>query len=280
MPNLIQVIVDGSSLLLPMNIRSLVIIIDTVTSGFISSGSVFHIWHKDARSMGIPWDASAEFVKYAVEQLSTISGAVCVSRSASQNSVQAKGYRWAFRFETLSDNPREPSLLVDSSGMSFSDSFNSEMALSAQHLSTAVIGWVANDGDEYMCTLRTASYIAGSSTSTLSFEFVVMPGDEELRLDVDPDPIAKIIYPTSNDLIRNSVNNDNSKAITADPQLRSSGFTDVIINVDTEPPAVEQVLAQVSTTPDGIYTVGDILYFEVLFSKPVVVSRLSHECTR
>ena len=46
---------------------------------------------------------------------------------------------------------------------------------------------------------------------------------------------------------------------------------DQIISINTSPPSVVGIAPQDSTTPSGTYAVGDSLFFEVVFDKPVKV---------
>ena len=60
-------------------------------------------------------------------------------------------------------------------------------------------------------------------------------------------------------------------SIQADPKLGSISVAKHI-TINTAPPVVTSIIPQESSTPNGIYAVGDTLFFEVSFDKPVKVS--------
>ena len=119
-----------------------------------------------------------------------------------------------------------------------------------------------------------ATYTHGSGTVTLHFKFQVMEGDNSDGLDVLNQPDASLILShPEEDLIILHTNGDASSSISADLML--SGMTisnDRVIRIDTNQPLVTNISPQSLTTPDGTYAVGDILTFQVVFDKPVVVS--------
>jgi hypothetical protein len=118
-----------------------------------------------------------------------------------------------------------------------------------------------------------ATYTHGSGTRTLHFEFRVIEGDSLDRLDVSNEPDASLILPSPHDdTITLLTNGASSSPVTADSALRgifiSYGHD---ISIDTTPPSVTSISPQASTTPDGMYAVGDVLTFQVTFDKPVEV---------
>uniref|UniRef100_A0A7S4JS32 Calx-beta domain-containing protein n=1 Tax=Odontella aurita TaxID=265563 RepID=A0A7S4JS32_9STRA len=268
-----EVAVKGMPVL-PMNVNSTVAIIDTFTTGRISASSHFFIWYRNVRTVKIPWDASATFLKNAVEGLSTVTGSICVSRSASPNSAESNGSRWAIRFESLTEDPSDPLLRVDSSGMQMLGPSSGGMSLHLLIANAPVAGWVTNDGNANMCFTRVAKYMAGSGTKTLSFQFLVKPGDYTARLDVTSDSLARISFFDSGGEIFSAANHDISKALAADLSLHSSQLpSDVVLAIDSQPPSITSIMVQTLSTPNGTYAVGDSLFFEINFTQPVVVDK-------
>ena len=244
---------------------------DISTEGTIAEGSYFTVTYKGARSKRIAWTASAIEFKNAIESISSINGDVCVSRALSPNALNAGGYRWMFRFEDISEEVVE--IDVDDGGLEFVEPNGG--FLSAQIVTTNIISsdWVSVDGDMSMCTARSATYVGGSGTTELHFEFQVLPGDSAERLDISDYAGSKLLFPSPKDNISLLINSPGTSTITVDPNLESRGLeSDQNIEIDSTPPAVAAIAPQQSTTPDGSYAVGDTLFFEISFDKPVEVS--------
>lgn len=265
-----EVAVSGTPAL-PLNVQSSIFVIDISTADAVLPGSFFNIVYEGKTSKPIPWDASASDVKDAVESLSSTTGDACVSRAPS---LSAAGFRWAIRFTDMSD---ASSMQVDGGGLAFSG--NSGSIVSQVTVTNEVLsGWVVDDGDASTCSTRTAPYVGGSSTDSLTFKFVILPGDSSTRLDIFG---AEIIYPTAEDSISLRINGPETSLIQADPGIEGVSIsTDQVISVDTTPPSVVSITPQGSTTPDGTYAVGDTLYFEVSFDKAVEVSLELLDCTK
>ena len=85
---------------IPINVKSSIVIIDLAELGTSYSKSCFYIWYKGHRSISIPWNAPSDFVKHALEGISSLKGSVCVSRSKSIYS----GFRWAIRLRHALDD--------------------------------------------------------------------------------------------------------------------------------------------------------------------------------
>jgi len=120
---------------------------------------------------------------------------------------------------------------------------------------------------------RTATYVEGSGTKILVFNLAILPGDDVVRLDVSEAVGAELLFPTVDDSISLLVNGHESTPTQADPKVEGIGLPlEQNIVVDTTPPSITSITPQVSTTPDGVYAVGDTVFLEVTFAKPVTVS--------
>lgn len=120
---------------------------------------------------------------------------------------------------------------------------------------------------------RTATYVDGSSTKSLVFNFVVLQGDDTARLDISETMGAELLFPTFDDSILLLVNGPGPSPIQADPKISGISLpVDQTIAIDTTPPYVTSITPQDSTTPNGVYAVGDTVFLEVSFDKPVEVS--------
>ncbi len=257
---------------LPLDIQSTIFVVDTSTDGTMVAGSYFRISYKNAESGRIPWNASAKEVKLAVESLSTVAGNVCVSRSMSPNALSAGGFRWAMRFESLSDDINE--VRANGEGLKFVGGTGGNLLTETVERNKAFENWVSIEGDADMCTTSTAKFVGGSGTKDLIFRYQFLQGDSAERLNVNQSIGARIRYPTIGDgisLLRNSARTSSMALI--DPSIDSKGIELTNrIQIDTARPSVVGIRPQLSTTPDGTYTAGDTLFFEVIFDKAVEVS--------
>ena len=222
--------------------------------------------YKGTESAPIPWDATSLHVKRAVESIATVLGDVCVSRYPSPNALGGDGYRWAIRLENIDDDPFE--LDISSYGMSFST--EGSLQIDVMPTTDSVLdGWSPDEGDIDICAVRSATYINGSGTKSLRFRFQVLHGDDSDRLEVADE--AQLIL-SNTDSISLLVNGPEQSSILADISLDGKSFNPGhSLNVNTDRPRVTSVIPQTSTTVDGQYTVGDVLYFEVTFDKVVEV---------
>ena len=269
-----EVTVRGSPQL-PLNVRSTVIVVETAATEPITSSSSFVLEYRDASTRDIPWDASSEFIKFELERLATVKGDVCVSRS--QSTSPHHGYRWAIRFDGLTEDPSLDLFVVEGDGMGMGMGLGMvervSMDVSVLTLSAPMLGWSFDGGDTRMCAGRTATYKDGSGSSVLTFEYLSMQGDGVDSVDVTSDLDGAIMLPLDSDAISAITNHDASLAVAADLALGNNRLSDdVIITIDTSPPSVVGV-KPASATADGTYAVGDSLFFEVSFTKPVRVSK-------
>ena len=272
--NLDRLVVVQGSPGLPLNVQSSIAVVDISTTDVILPVSYFNVIYKGEKSERIPWNASASEVKHAIESLPNIIGDVCVSRAPSPNSISAGGFRWAIRFVDISDVTIE--IQVDDAGLDFSGTGG---ALTTNFITANSIlsGWVPDDGDTSMCTTRLATYIDGSGSKHLTFNFKVLPGDATERLDISSSIGAELILPPLEDTVSLLVNSAGMSPIKVDPNIEGIILpSDQIVSIDTTPPSVVSITPQDSTTPNGIYAVGDTLFFELSFEKPVEVSIHSH----
>ena len=128
--------------------------------------------------------------------------------------------------------------------------------------------------DVNTCTARAATYVNGSGTNSLTFNYTVLPGDDIERLGISEDMGIELQFPSSNDSIYLHVNSLETSPVQVDASI--AGFNlppELHISIDTSPPAITSIVPQASTTQSGGYAVGDTLYFEISFDKAVEVSR-------
>mmetsp|Transcript_9659 Transcript_9659/g.20406 ORF Transcript_9659/g.20406 Transcript_9659/m.20406 type:complete len:534 (+) Transcript_9659:665-2266(+) len=255
---------------LPLNVQSSIAVVDTSTTDSILPGSYFNVLYKGETTERIPWNASASEVEHALELLPSITGDVCVSRAPSPNSASAGGFRWAIRFVDISDVTFE--IQIDDAGLDFSG-MGGYLATNLITTDSVLSGWIPDDGDMSMCTTRSAIYVGGSGSKQLGFQFKILPGDAVGSLGTINSIGAELTFPTPGDEASLLVNSSEKSPIKVDPSIEGIGLpSDQIITIDTAPPSVVGITPQGSNTPDGIYAVGDSLFFEVSFDKPVDVS--------
>ena len=126
--------------------------------------------------------------------------------------------------------------------------------------------------DESTCTTRTAAYVSGSATKTLTFNFIIRSGDDTTRLDISETIGAELLFPTNEDSISLLTNSPVTSPIQIDGTIEVISLpTDLDISIDTTPPVVMSITPQTSMTPNGMYAVGDTLFFEISFYKAVEV---------
>ena len=252
----------------PLRIDSTVAVIDTFASEPIKDGSHFFLTYSGAISELIPWDASALEVKNKIESIFDISGAVCVSRDQSPNAMG--GFRWVIRLESIDDDVFE--LGVDSSGMNFSGANGGSIQM--QHITTdgSLAGWAPNDGNLHTCATRSATYLQGSGSRSLHFRFQVLNGDYAESFDINGDSGMELMLWGLDD-VSLLINTQDQSPTKADINIEGiSLLPEQNITITTDPPTVTSIIPQPSTTPNGLYAVGDALYFELKFDKPVEVS--------
>ena len=143
---------------------------------------------------------------------------------------------------------------------------------------TASMRPVGSATSDYTCLCRFAYYTAGSASDALEFTYTVMPGDQTLSLDLDRNATIELdggsmkltaTTPTLDANLKFNFNDVDLPFGHADPSGKARNHV-----IDTTAPTVDQSGAHVvvSNTVDGTYTVGDILYFAVKFTKPVILS--------
>lgn len=117
-----------------------------------------------------------------------------------------------------------------------------------------------------------ASYVFGKDTATLTFRYTAQEGDMALPLAYDG--VDALSMTDSVGRIFAAANGDPGFRVATlrlpIPMTTGSLSNTRDIQIDTlEPPRVVSVS---SSTPDGVYTAGDVLQVTVTFSTPVVVS--------
>ena len=250
---------------IPINVNSSIVIIDVAELGTSYSKSYFYIWYKGQRSMSIPWDASSSFVKYALEKIVTMTGSVCVSRAVSI--LNSGGFRWAVRFQSNLDDFND-GLSIQTADVR-SDHEASNVSLTHVVTNEPLQNWTVIDGENNMCTDRSADYLEGSGTKTLIFQYQVLPWDNINTLKFSNSQPVVIVG--MNTRITNAINNGAISDINAKLDWDSINIGKEI-SIDASRPYIENVQF-VEYMPDiEDYHAGEKLYFNVKFSKKVVVS--------
>lgn len=256
-----HVIVTGNPKL-PLNIRSSILVLELLTENELLSESYLILSYRGERSRRIPSDTSAMEMKNALETIPSIGGDVCVSRAPNHSKG---GMRWAIRFMGANDFIAD--LQVDDLGLARE---NVSIITTTLSTNSSLLDWNTDDGDPTMCTTRTASYADGSGTKSLRFSFGILPGDNTEKLDRSKVVGAGLLYSNIEDSICLMTNSLGTASIQADVKLK--GITaENHVAVNTTPPVVVSITPQGSSTPNA-YAVGDTLFFEVIFDKPVEVS--------
>lgn len=243
---------------LPLNIQSSILVIEILSEN--ERPSFFNILYRGKRSRRIPSNASAFEIEVALTSLLSVGGKVCVSRSPSLSAI---GFRWAIRFMSVNDFIQD--VRVDDSELAIS------ITTTILTTNSALLDWSVDDGDTTMCTTRAASYVDGSGTKTLRFSFITLQGDNADLLGIHDIVEANLLYSNIEDSVFLMTNSFGIAAIQVDPKLDEFTVQNHVA-IKTSPPVVMSITPQESSTPDGTYAVGDTLFFEVIFDKPVEVS--------
>lgn len=240
-------------------------IIDIAELGTSYSKSYFYVWYKGQRSKSIPWNASSEFVKKAFEQIGTMLGSVCVSKTSSI--VNPGGFRWAVRLQNNLDD-FSSGLLIQTADVRL-DHEASNISIAFLTTNEAINDWILIDGEDSMCTHRSATYLNGSGTKILVFQYEVLPGDRVSELEFSTsNPVVNVRESSG---ISNAVNKGSFSNI--DAELSWSGtYVGKNISIDASRPFVERVEFKGIVSQVDKYHVGDELYFSVKFNKKVAVS--------
>jgi hypothetical protein len=111
---------------------------------------------------------------------------------------------------------------------------------------------------------ETATYVSGSGTNTLVFNYTVVAGDSSAHLD----------YASTSALSLNGGSITDVGGIVADVTLPAPGAAgslsaNTAIVIDTSAPTISNVT---TTTANGSYTIGTVIPILVTFSKPVTVT--------
>jgi len=260
-----QVAVVGTPRL-SLNLKSSLVVIETLTLGTSLSKSYFYVLYKNERSPSIPWDASSDFVQSTIEGMLEVSGPLCVSRSPSES----VGFRWAIRFDGVEDNIHarfdieRAKVYLDHEAM--------DVAAFFLLTNTSLANWTNSSGDESMCTSRHAVYKGGDATKRLSFVYTTLPGDKTSKLELLSlqNEVAEIDTETGG--ISNAINNECTSYVNAMLSLGNITFLEgTNITIDTSSPSVDNITVQSASFLNRTYGAGDELYFLVTFDKPVIV---------
>ena len=258
---------------LSLNLKSSIIVLDTLSLAASRLDSYFYIRYKNKLSRSIPWDAPAELVKFTLEQMTSVIGSVCVSRSRSLVSYMSGGFRWAIRFEGLMDDFNIGGFEVEAAKVSF-DQEGMKIEQSFLLTNEPLQGWVQDSGDDSMCTARYASYKSGSESEKLHFIYTVLPGDMSSALDLSSRNQYIIHMMSEIDQISNTVYRGISSLISAELSAKNMTISSKnIIEIDTSAPVVQSVRTIDTASFNQTYMAGDSLYFEIEFNKPIAVSR-------
>ncbi|HTZ05527.1 MAG TPA: SwmB domain-containing protein, partial [Gaiellaceae bacterium] len=109
-----------------------------------------------------------------------------------------------------------------------------------------------------------SSYVSGSGTSTLTFDYTVQPGDTSADLDYTSTTALAL----SGGTIQDAAANDADLTLPSPGGAGSLGFNKAIV-IDTTAPTVTSVS---STSADGYYVAGQTIHVTVGFSEPVTVT--------
>jgi hypothetical protein len=212
-------------------------------------------------------------VKDALEEISTISGSVCVSRSKSISSAEFGGYRWAIRFDDINDDLRGN---IKTESAAVTKEHKAITLRSKLHLQDEPFtDWETADGDIAMCTCRYAMYVSGAGSKELIFIYNILPGDEALPLMIQTPDIIRFddfdggIFKY---LGREDRKLMESRYIAADLSWEGQIASNVFIN--TKPPTIVNITVDSTCGVNKIHRAGDVILVHVIFDKPVVVSAI------
>ena len=256
---------------LPINVKSTIVVIDTVTTGYVIDGSFFFLRVGGIISRKIPWNCSAKYLKMILEEMSNGSRHVCVSRSVADPHGWPMRYSWAIRFENLSDDPYTEKIDIEFSKMSFMSVGGGYMEVNHYVKNEPFESWNIDDGDSFMCTSRFASYAYMFCPKRIVFKYLVLPGDDIYALDVN-NVFQTEIVKSQIDSISNSINHGALSYIEANLTIANLSLLWANLTVETSAPIVERVSIENESLKNGTLGVGDILLIDILFNKPVVVS--------
>ncbi len=248
---------------IPINVKSSIVIIDVGKLGTSYSKSYFYMRYRNERSSSILWNASAEQVKQALENLSTMSGSVCVARSLS---ALGPGFRWAIRLDDRYDDFNY-GFSVDTASV-YRDHNASDVTVSVITTNEPIKDWLTDDGDDSMCTERHAAFSSGSGTDTLTFKYEVLPGDAITKLEFKE--LSPLIKVNSAAKISNAIQNKESSNV--DANLVAPLDFGKEISIDTSAPYILNANFVGDAPLSSKYHVGDILFFSLRFNKNVTVS--------
>ena len=113
-------------------------------------------------------------------------------------------------------------------------------------------------------TAESATYVSGSGSSTLTFDYTVQAGDNSADLDY----VATNSLTLNGGTIRDAATN-NATLTLATPGAAGSLGANKNIVIDTTAPTVTNVSA---TNADGAYKAGQVIHVTVDFSEPVTVT--------
>ena len=255
---------------LPLNVKSRIAIIDTLALATSLPKSYFYIWYKKERSESIQWDATSNEVRHSIEQIGTVKGHVCVSRSLSPyTGAYVDGYRWAVRFDNLIDDIGA-GLTVEVPQVA---SIDGAMHLNISFVLTETesVGW-END----MCTSRHAIYHSGSGSNVLVFHFIILPGDNSPTIDLDRNRTS-IEYESGSLVISNAVNYLERSIVEVNRSIENMSVVlndSEVIKVDTSVPIIENISMSGLSVSYPKFNVGDTVYLNVTFDKEITVSEL------
>jgi len=121
---------------------------------------------------------------------------------------------------------------------------------------------------------QTAKYIGGTGTHVLVFRFSVKNGDATARLGtMDSSDGVSIICSHPHNSIQVSRIDGSPSLVSADLSIDGVGLPDDhSISIDSTPPYVVKVNITGNVTGSPmVYTIGESVFIEVEFSKPVTV---------
>ena len=202
-----------------------------------------------------------------------VHGPTCVSRSKLPHASESTGFFWAVRFDGPIDDIRV-GLTVEPASVRLDHNATNIKAAYHQR-SSPLSDWVADDGEETMCTYRFASYQSGTGTAYLRFHYEVLPGDDtsELKLEAP----ASVNIDSERDSISNALNDGSDSEIYANLLWNDAPMNfDRIITIDTNPAYIVNIVLSGSVDLlSQTFRAGDSLFVRVVFNKHFVVSLLT-----
>lgn len=249
---------------LQINVQSLIAKLELIKMGTSLSKSYFYIWYISERSDSIPWDATSTFLKQAIENIPSVVGQVCVSRS--QNASK-NGFIWLIRFDSIYDDFRK-GFYVETATVSL-DHESSIFSVSFEQMNYFVDEFKDDSYKDFSCLYRSAKYLFGAGTKKFRFRYDVLPGDTSDGLALAPIPFHKTI--SSGNILTNSLNDATSSSIAVDVENFQTVNMTWNLSIDTTSPRIVDMSVNTSSSGYDVLHAGDELFLTFEFDQAVEV---------